>query len=1303
MHTRLFVALALLPILVSPPAVGAPAASEAAVAALLDRAKLWESRGRPELAREMIAKLFRIAPENPDGLAALGQLDASTGRTDSARIVLDRLRLAQPSHPGIARVEGLLRISSGNDKDRLREARQLSQQSRLPGHRDQLPKALAAYRTLFPNGFPDGDLALEYWQLLAEQDGNWLQVHEGLARLVKNYPDNLRYRFALAEHETSRLPLNRQALTVIIDMASLPEFQRQARAAWRRAIMRLEPAAANLRLLQDYLQREPSDTVVLERVKFFAQAEENLRRLMADPAYRARVDGLALLERGDLEAADAHFDRALRELPADPEIIGGLGLVRLRQGHHAQAQGLFQQALRGQPELASKWQALIAAAQFWGLLREVGDARSAGEFRLAEDKLREAMQINPREVAAVIALARIRDDQGDAIEAERNYRKALDMDPANRDALAGLIGHFARTGKPDQARQVIAGLTADQRTALGKELGIIEAGMLRQQAEDLVAQGRGPEAVVLLEQAVLLDADDPWLRFGLARQYAVAGERQKGLALFEELLARRADDPAALYALALYRSGGDEPLEALHTLERIGSSQRDAKTTALQRELWARIQTQRVRDAMRDGNSEAARTLLLQTEKAVAGDAVLTASVALAWTDLGNTAHARQLMAEQIKASRTLSLDWYIDYGEILARSDAVDEMNEIFTRLPGKPSPEQAQRIVRISDAAMLRRVDSDLAAGNVQAAEERLARLLAQRGATPTILSTLARTQFAAKKLPEAEDTWRRLLYIAPGDGAAHVDLARLLIAARRNEDALAQIKVGLAAVAPEDIRARVSLLDLLVDLKSSDTAKENVADLLARAPDNVQAHVVAARLALVGHRPDEAIPLLQRGLALEQAESIGAGRTPGLSTLSRGAGDPEAVTVLKLPYKLEKPPPVTDSGDFRWRQLATTLDQRASWLSGGVDYRSRAGTYGVSQYDVKEIPIEWIRPLPDGGRMLLQAEPVEVQAGRLAMNDYYAVKTFGSLALCQPVCRPVKDQVARGTALAVGYQRADLRADVGTTPLGFAVTHLVGGIVDKGDFGPFSWSAELSRRPVTGSLLSYAGTRDPQSGRIWGGVVATGVRLGLSRDDGGAFGFWSSLGLHHLTGQNVADNRRWQLMAGGYWRAINQENRLLSLGLTGMDWRFDKNVGEYTFGHGGYYSPQRFQSIALPLTYGERFDRFSYVVRAAVSRSVASTAGAAYYPTNPQMMAGALANGVDPNYTASSGSGKSKGGSFHAAFEYQVGPKLFLGGRMELDRSPDYTPDRTMLYLRYNLDRTAAQPVRLPPESLQPYSQF
>ncbi|MDF3823244.1 cellulose synthase subunit BcsC-related outer membrane protein, partial [Leptospira sp. 96542] len=285
-----------------------------------------------------------------------------------------------------------------------------------------------------------------------------------------------------------------------------------------------------------------------------------------------------------------------------------------------------------------------------------------------------------------------------------------------------------------------------------------------------------------------------------------------------------------------------------------------------------------------------------------------------------------------------------------------------------------------------------------------------------------------------------------------------------------------------------------------------------------------------------------------------------------------------------------PAPSAGDYR--ALNELLDRDTTWRSAGIDHRARSGTAGVSRYQATELPMERLFPEREEGRWALRADLVQLDAGRFDWSSAssYDRQRFGSAALCtsQADCDSASRQQAEGLALNVGLERGATRYDLGTTPIGFPVQGWVGGILHRGDLGPFAYSLDLSRRPVTGSLLSYAGARDPRTGRTWGGVQATGLRLGLSLDDGGRYGAWSSFGLHQLSGRHVLDNTRLQLMAGGQMRVINEDDRLLQFGLTGMVLQFSENNGEYSYGHGGYYSPQRYRSLALPVTYGERSER-------------------------------------------------------------------------------------------------------------------
>jgi hypothetical protein len=222
----------------------------------------------------------------------------------------------------------------------------------------------------------------------------------------------------------------------------------------------------------------------------------------------------------------------------------------------------------------------------------------------------------------------------------------------------------------------------------------------------------------------------------------------------------------------------------------------------------------------------------------------------------------------------------------------------------------------------------------------------------------------------------------------------------------------------------------------------------------------------------------------------------------------------------------------------------------------------------------------------------------------------------------------------------------------------------------------------------------------------VVETGGRLGLNIDKGDRFGFWSTLGAHRLTGTNVLSNDRLQLMGGGVWRIVNEENRLFSLGLTGMYWHHSQNAGEYTFGHGGYYSPQNYRSLSFPVTYGERYPRFSYVVNGSVSVSQSQTQSAPYFPTDIVLQASATSlsptNFITPIYPGGPSS-TSRGYSLESAGEYQFDPQLFVGGMLSISRSVSYAPSHVLFYLRYSLGHSAAQPVFFRPKLVVPSSQF
>ncbi|HJW25038.1 MAG TPA: cellulose synthase subunit BcsC-related outer membrane protein [Rhodocyclaceae bacterium] len=1217
---------------------GATAADSAqAVGDLLQRARLWQARNRPDLARQALDKLFRVAPDDPASLALLAELQVKDDDREGAARTLARLQAAAPGHPAVGRVQDLLRLATA-DRLKLRQARSLARSGRAEA-------ALAALRSLYPEGPPSGELALEYWQLMAATPNGWEAARAGFAQLLRDNPDHPRYRLALAEHETSRPPVRREALGVLAALSTQGAVGREARAAWGRAVRRLDLSEASIPLLEAYLAEEPGDTAVQEKLQATRQAVEARRRLLADPAWQARLAGLALLDGGNVEAAEGKLLRALAARPDDPETVGGMGLVRLRQGHHAEARGYFRRAAELDPGNRGKWTALEATARYWGLLKEAADAREAGEYALARDKIAEARQIDPREPNALVGLARILAAEQRPGEAMAAYRQALALAPEDTGALGGLIELQFAAGLEAEADALLADLPGEVRRSLAATVDGLRAGLLREKAARAAAAGRPDEAVARLEEAIVLAPADPWLRYRLARLYAARGEGARGRALFDPMVLSRPADAGVLHALALYQSGQDQDGAALATLERVPREVRSPALADLQRRLWVGVQVERARGFAAGGDTGRALALLDRTT----------------------------------------------------AAADRAD-----------------LQESVALAQAEVLRR------AGRPAAAREALAPFVAAHPDRLRPLHAQARLLRAEGRLAEAEAVYRRIQALAPADRDAALALIDVQVQTGRRPEALAGLAalLGEEAAAPEavDFETRVALVGVLMDLEDFDAAARRTRELLDAAPRHPRLLAYAGQLARRDGRVDEAADYLQASLAEELAARARSTPLPALSALDYDSSTADPAPGLQV----EEAPAATVAGERRgggdWRHLAELLDRRQDRLAGAVDWKRRDGTPGLSRYEAQEVPLEWKRAHValgslGEGQTFYRADLVRVSAGSLDLAGGDASR-FGSVLACQPRCTGQASQNAAGVAFSLGFEGRDLQLDFGTTPLGFPVSGWVGGIRKRGDLGGFSYSVDLSRRPVTSSLLSYAGTRDPNGGAVWGGVQATGARFGLSWDQGGDFGFWSSLGLHRLAGRNVAANDRLQLMAGGYRRLVNEDDRLLTVGLTAMAWRLSENAGEFTFGHGGYYSPESYRSLALPLTWGRRTARFSYVLRGAVSRSWSRTAAADYFPTDAALQARAQAlqaraqalqgqTGVDPHYSAGSGGGTGR--SFAAAWEYQLGPQLYLGGRLEIERSEGYAPDRLLFYFRHALGGPGATPVSLPPEPVLPTSAF
>lgn len=374
------------------------------------------------------------------------------------------------------------------------------------------------------------------------------------------------------------------------------------------------------------------------------------------------------------------------------------------------------------------------------------------------------------------------------------------------------------------------------------------------------------------------------------------------------------------------------------------------------------------------------------------------------------------------------------------------------------------------------------------------------------------------------------------------------------------------------------------------------------------------------------------------------------------------------------------------YRQQDVNFTLDN---------DYWQSSGTSGQSDLaantTMMQVDMPWYQ-----GRAFLRSDIVYMDAGTFENQQGNYSQTFGTCA--EQVCSSDLNQTATGVSFGVGWENERWKGDFGSTPFGFPVVDWVGGLSYNNDWRDIGWTTTVSRRPIARSLLSFAGARDPGTGTTWGGVRATGVSLGLSYDQGGANGLWGDISAHQITGKNVADNTRQSLMAGYYYKIINENNRQVTVGLNNMMWSYQKDLSGYTLGQGGYYSPQQYISFSVPVDYRQRTENWSWQLGGSVSWSRSSNQNQNRYPLQNLVPDELVDKRVIENGSGSTGFGYTA----QAMIERRLSSHWTIGTSIDIQQARDYAPNHFLVYVRYSLAGWQGD-LDLPPRPLIPYADF
>lgn len=1344
------------------------AQSDEARTLLIQQGYFWQAQDKPERAAEVWNKVLLIDSQQPDALYGLGLIALKAERLPEAQAYLQRLQAQSPLPRLALLLEQDIRLTEPANLKLLEEARLLAVEGDRAG-------AAQVYRQALGGKPGQGQIGVEVYNNLAYVEQFWNEARSGLERLQREYSDDPYIALFLAKHMARYESTRSEGIRALARLAQREDIGGEADESWRLALTWIGPPNRALQpLFEQFLRSHPDDEEIrglLARGRSQVASSGKASWTRAPALER----GFRALDKGEFETAEREFSGHLKNHPNDADALGGLGVVRQRQERLDDAEMLLTKA--SQQPGGRSWRTALDDVRYWSLLQRARESVARQRITDARQQLVEAQRLKPRDKEALLMLADLQLQQGEAAQAEKGYRQVLSQKPKEPRALRGLAQVLAKQGKPDEALRLLEELSPAEREKWGGLAQLrAEQSMMRARAAEARGDVQGMREA--LESALRDDPDNPWARLSLARLYVDLGAVDEARSLVDGLLVSKPDDPDALYTSALLSVQLGEWAKAQATLARISREARTAEVNRLVSEVDFNLQLERIAELSRTGQRAEARVFLKRMEPSAGTQPGRLAALASAYASADDPQRALDIMRDLLARSPRRDVGLTLSYAGVLLQAEQDVEVAGILRDLQGsRMALDERKQYDDLLFHYRVRQAEQLRERGELAAAYDTLAPALAQRPQDPLAVAALARMYSTNGDSAKALSLYKPLLQRDPNDARLQVGAAEMAAQARENAYAEAALEKAVE-LAPQDAEILTSAAQIYRTLGRSGTAAKLLSRVVAQEKrQQTPAFVVAEPSATKTANPfsgagslaaaPEAIPAPVQSMREssfgngipapagggDQALLLG-GEYRRLSSLD---SEQVADSSADNPFALSDPRKPHDPRagmSVAARALDEIREERSPYVVQGLTVRSNDSESGLSKLTDVQAPLEINFPAGDS-RVALRVTPVHLNAGSVdddaktrfgggalgasseiadIANVHNALKgidvstlSADELAEHEQALAIVNDRIGNvlsGVTGSVGRQRDSgvglavaweskangLKADIGVSPMGFLYSTVIGGVsLDRPIAGTdhARYGVTLSRRMVTDSLTSFAGAKDARSGLEWGGVTANGGRAQISYDDGdiGAYGYGA---LHALRGHNVKSNTRAELGGGVYWYLLNDENSMLTAGLSLTGISYDNNQGHFTYGSGGYFSPQGFYSLGVPVSWSHRGDRWTYALRGSLGVQHIKQESADYHPNDSDMQAAleqtsrtAAGLGIFIPTRVSGSSDTGIGYSLAGNAEYRLGNQFFLGGQLGVDNAQDYRQWSGGLYLRYMFENMTG-PMALPVSPYQsPYA--
>ncbi|MFB9136083.1 cellulose synthase subunit BcsC-related outer membrane protein [Vibrio olivae] len=1240
-------------------------AQDPALDSLLEQAQYWHEKSNDGLAKESLQKVLMVDPNQPQALYLMSLWAQENGQSAESAQWRARLEKAHPNAPQLQQLSRSQTLSQ-LPKTGIDQARRQAQSGDIQG-------AIATWNTLFQGNPPPMALAPEYYLTMSGDKGMYNQAVSGLAKLAKQNPTNSSVGIAYGQVLTYREATRRQGIR---QLESYAPQNKNASDALRQALLWLEPKASDQPMYQRWALAHPQDKSVLAHYQSAVGGEK-------------KRNGFNELNRGNLSQAQSEFQRVLNESPNDADALAGMGYVALNRGNYASAADFLKRSAAQGGNQATKRRQQASEAQFLAQLEQAQQAYQAGNTVQALE-LSASLMNRKGEVGrgAKLFRADVLRHNGDYAQAESLLLNVLKEQPKNQAAKESLYYVYIEQNQTDEATRLLASLPQEVQRRIRSEDSYSN---MRDLAKQAVEAGNVETAIVILDNGLQRLPNNPWLRLELARLYQQQDNNVRAQEVMAPLQTAQAT-PEDLYVAALFASGEEQWKQTNILLGRIPQSQRSAQASTLYAESKFYLNLDLARSYLTQGQTSQEQALLQSMQAQAITNPLWSGKLAQLLVKSGDVNRAIEVIHANQEQGIEGNAGDYADQVAVLYQAGLQQEAQSLLNH-PQIIANSTPLQLARARHVYVINQADTLREQGQYAPAYDMLTAALQVDPTNRDLMLAMGRLYQSGKLNEQALIVYQYLL-----DNQKDTPEQDALVGAINI--ALVKGQAGKARELSGQLQ-QVSSPSRLLLLARIDEAQGKHAQAMA--------NLRQARSKLLGLKANYAStsPMVG-GLVMADNPFAGSQTTVHSAqtysvygeTMPWQVNTQTSLNGETINQRTDLPKPTAEQqtlADVN-RLILQITERTSSWVQGGIEVRGRDGENGLSRLTEARAPLEWSTVPFGDARLSLNIDAVTLDSGTTSAD---ANRRFGTGALIQgqvalaegvssldgDVLPDVASQGAQsqsGVELAMSLRDKHYQLDIGTTPLGLEQTTLVGGITliaPLGDYTDLSLSAE--RRAVKDSLLSYVGMKDSFSGKYWGQVTQNGLSIQLNYDDG-EVGYYANAGAWRYVGHNVEDNNAVKVGAGMYLRPYKTDSRQLQIGSHLSYQDFDDNLSYYSYGHGGYFSPQNYVSVSFPVEYTQELSKLSFSVGGALGYQSYSQDEADYFPGHSALQStldGYATAGLveEARYSAESTDGI--GYSFQARLGYKIKRDLMLEARVAYDTFGDYNESKAQLSLRHS----------------------